>query len=321
MGSGNDEHPDMLRDAAPGAGATPADEGGVPSTERFEQYTRLHEHIEHLRADRRPPRPEALSEEEARVFAAAAAFRAAAPRAAEPDPAFVAALRQRLRDIGSTREPMRERSAELAATAQTAQVDESPAPAPETPPPGRLAPAQPRRGFSRRGLLSAAGLTAAAAAVGLAGGAAIERAATSGSPTGAQVPLIPEGSGAWIAVASAAELPVGAVKQFVTPYIVGFLRHTTSGYLALSGVCTHMGCLLEWNGTQQTFDCPCHGGRFTAEGESAPSSPVWYQSLPRIQTQVADGKVWVYVVPQPAVEPDGSSGGWYGSSATSTKSS
>jgi len=311
MGSGHDEQPGAPRDAAPDTAEEHAvDEGGIHGTERFEQYTRLHEHIEHLRADRRPPRPEAPSEEEARIFAAAAAFRAAAPLAAEPDPAFVAALRQRLRAVAAEPAPP------ASPATPVPNVKHAPDAEKEAPPPARPAAlgARPiRSGVSRRGLLGA-GLTAAAAAVGLAAGAAIEHA-TSVAPGGEQVALIPEGSGAWIAVASVAELPVGAVKQFVTPYIVGFLRNTGSGYLALSGVCTHMGCLLAWNAAQRTFDCPCHGGRFTLDGESASTSPVAYWPLPRIQTQVADGKVWVYVVPQPQGmdgPSDEGTGGWYG---------
>jgi len=35
----------------------------------------------------------------------------------------------------------------------------------------------------------------------------------------------------------------------------------------VSAKCTHVGCTIKWNNDEKSWDCPCHGSRFTYEGK------------------------------------------------------
>lgn len=45
-----------------------------------------------------------------------------------------------------------------------------------------------------------------------------------------------------------------------------WLSNTPQGLVALYKVCTHLGCLYNWNNQEIKFICPCHGSQFEKVG-------------------------------------------------------
>ncbi len=45
-----------------------------------------------------------------------------------------------------------------------------------------------------------------------------------------------------------------------------WLSNTEAGVQGFYKVCTHLGCLYKWVGTNNRFECPCHGSKFQANG-------------------------------------------------------
>ncbi|HBY98570.1 MAG: Rieske 2Fe-2S domain-containing protein [Ardenticatenaceae bacterium] len=45
-----------------------------------------------------------------------------------------------------------------------------------------------------------------------------------------------------------------------------WLVRTEEGVLALYKVCTHLGCIFNWQDSQTRFICPCHGSQFQRNG-------------------------------------------------------
>lgn len=71
-----------------------------------------------------------------------------------------------------------------------------------------------------------------------------------------------------------AEVPAGGVKNIIfndTPAII--LNTRDKGYIVLSKVCTHLGCIVEYSRAQNRFICPCHAGVYDLEGNVLAGPP------------------------------------------------
>jgi cytochrome b6-f complex iron-sulfur subunit len=71
----------------------------------------------------------------------------------------------------------------------------------------------------------------------------------------------------------------GKVTDFkvgeVTPFRKerAFILRTDGGFLAISAICTHLHCIVNWNEVLKKFECPCHGAKFNQNGEVLEGPP------------------------------------------------
>jgi nitrite reductase/ring-hydroxylating ferredoxin subunit len=218
---------------------------------------RVTAYVDALLRNRRPPRAR-QDPDDLEALAAAIELSAARPQAGLPDPRFVERLEGRLREHA-----------------------------------GGDVPAG--GGLSRRGLLRAGGLAAAAATAG----GVVDRLAADHGPGGSGAPeeLAVDG-GSWHPVVALDALPAGGAARFSTGRVEGVVVNRGGrDLLALSAVCTHLGCILQLDQAAGRLDCPCHRAAFGLAGQVLYHElPQPLRPLPRIPVRVRDGQVEVHVV-------------------------
>jgi nitrite reductase/ring-hydroxylating ferredoxin subunit len=221
----------------------------------------LDQYVEDLLQDRRPERTPLPDEDSLRARQTAAMLRAAKPGAGLPSKEFLERMQ------GQIREAVEERS---------------PQPQPSARP-------------SRRSLLltGAAGLAA-----GIAATVGLDRLTTRPAPGGRQPLVAASGAwkGSWKAVKALADLPEGTPIAFRSGAIEGFLIRNGQDVKALSAVCTHMGCILNYSKLRKQFECPCHGATFDTTGQPGDQYQVALPPLPSLNVRVQSGQVEVFSV-------------------------
>jgi nitrite reductase/ring-hydroxylating ferredoxin subunit len=216
--------------------------------------------IESLRRNRRP-KPFTPEPDDVEAMRAAIELNNAEPGAAIPRPEFVSDLHRRL----------------------AAQLD-------ETDPAVDLEAAR----LSRRRVIRGIGAAAAAAAAAAVAGAVVDREVLNpgSSPSVPKAQELVPDEGAWQPVLAAAKLGDGQVAPFSTVSTVGFVVNDNGKLSAISGVCTHQGCLLRHNEAAGRLDCPCHRASFSLQGDvlrqqfRQPLAP-----LPHIQVRKNNGQI------------------------------
>ncbi len=81
------------------------------------------------------------------------------------------------------------------------------------------------------------------------------------------------------------EVPPGEAKEIVfnnVPAIV--LNRPGKGFIAVSRVCTHLGCLVQYDRENRNLLCPCHAGVYDLEGNVLSGPPP--RPLPKLALRV-----------------------------------
>lgn len=108
----------------------------------------------------------------------------------------------------------------------------------------------------------------------------------------------------WIRLGSAAKVELGIPTLFKTKiqrqtgWIVNeeeltvYVR-TDNGrdFVAMSNICTHLGCRVRWIAKQGQFFCPCHNGVFDKDGKVLSGPPP--RPLDRYETRVENGQLMI----------------------------
>lgn len=77
-----------------------------------------------------------------------------------------------------------------------------------------------------------------------------------------------------------------AITKRIEDETVIVLQKESGAIEAFSAKCTHAGCLVEWNETQHSFLCKCHGGAFNEKGDPIAGPPK--KPLERFQIDIRE---------------------------------
>jgi Rieske Fe-S protein len=148
---------------------------------------------------------------------------------------------------------------------------------------------------SRRSFIKTAALTGVAALV-------------TGVPLASYViaPSLHKGTGKWIDFGPIENLEPGTVEMLSYEFMVkdgwlvlpqrGFVwaKYASGGELRVfSSTCTHLACNVIWRQEDEVFVCPCHSGRFDANGQNIAGPPT--KPLAVLKHKIDDSNLKVFM--------------------------
>jgi menaquinol-cytochrome c reductase iron-sulfur subunit len=108
----------------------------------------------------------------------------------------------------------------------------------------------------------------------------------------------------WIRLGAASKVEIGVPTLFKTKIErqTGWINNETElsiyvitengrDFVAMSNVCTHLGCRVRWNSEEERFFCPCHNAIFDKNGNVVDGPPP--RPLDRYEINVEGDQLYV----------------------------
>jgi Rieske Fe-S protein len=108
----------------------------------------------------------------------------------------------------------------------------------------------------------------------------------------------------WIRLGAASKVELGTPTLFKTKierqvgWIVNeeevsayILTEDGRNFVAMSNICSHLGCRVRWISDQGQFFCPCHNAIFSKQGDVVTGPPP--RPLDQYEVKVEDGQIYV----------------------------
>jgi menaquinol-cytochrome c reductase iron-sulfur subunit len=108
----------------------------------------------------------------------------------------------------------------------------------------------------------------------------------------------------WIRIGAASKVELGTPTLFkatvtnqtgwiVNEESISIYIYTENGrdFIALSNICTHLGCRVRWIEDQGQFFCPCHNAVFSRDGDVLDGPPP--KPLDRYELKIEDDQIFV----------------------------
>jgi cytochrome b6-f complex iron-sulfur subunit len=98
--------------------------------------------------------------------------------------------------------------------------------------------------------------------------------------------------GGRVLIGATKDLPVGQAKVLPVNDKPAIVVNTAQGGIkAFSAICTHLGCVVEWNQSKQIIQCPCHDGRFNPTTGAVISGPP-PAPLPPVRVAIENDQIY-----------------------------